>query len=922
MKKINIPEYIVVKGAKLNNLKNVDLKIPRNKLVVFTGVSGSGKSSLVFDTLYAEGQRRYIESLSSYARQFLDRIEKPKVDYIHGISPAIAIEQKQSTPHPRSTVGTMTEIYDYLRLLFGRIGKTIDNVTGQEVTNQEVDDVIDEIAKLEMNSKLVLFFRHKIEKKIEEELRLALQKGFSRILLNNQLTNIEDLNPKELSGAKHLDIFVDRFKTKKMMSDFKFRVAGSIQTAYHEGNGECFFLLNDEKKLHFSERFEVENREYEKPNLDMFNFNSPYGACQKCQGLGEIMGYDEDLVIPDKTLSIYEGAVACWKGKQMSKYKEKFILKAEQYNFPIHKAYVELSDDQKNLLWNGKSSLMGIYPFFKKMEEGFQKIQNRILVARYRGYSKCPECYGSRIRKDALNVFFQGKNISDFLFMPIDELYDFFENSELNKYEQQVSARILTEIQSRLSYLMQSGLSYLTLNRKSRTLSGGEMQRIQLARLLGSNLTGSLYILDEPTVGLHPRDSENLVNILKKLRNLGNNVLVVEHDELTMESADEIVDMGPKAGENGGEVVFQGTWNDLQTAENSLTAKYLTGKLEVPTPEHVRATTHKIELSGVYHNNLKNVSVTIPLHNFTVVTGVSGSGKTSLIRDVLFPAISKTIGMANKKIGPHKAISGDLEAIKNIEFLGQNAIGRSSRSNPATYTKAYDDIRELFAKQKQAKSNNIKAGNFSFNIEGGRCETCKGEGKITVEMQFLPDVILVCEDCDGKMFKDKVLEIKYKELSIYDVLQLTIQEAIDFFEGNKKLLDKLQPLVDVGLDYLRLGQNTATLSGGEAQRLKLAAFLAQRSGGEGNLYIFDEPSTGLHFEDIRKLMQAFDKLIAKGNTIIVIEHNLDIIKCADWIIDLGPEAGKNGGELVYQGLVRNFIKESDSHTARYLKEKF
>lgn len=922
MKKINIPEYIIVKGAKLNNLKNVDLKIPRNKLVVFTGVSGSGKSSLVFDTLYAEGQRRYIESLSSYARQFLDRIEKPKVDYIHGISPAIAIEQKQSTPHPRSTVGTMTEIYDYLRLLFGRIGKTIDKVTGQEVTNQEVDDVIDEIAKLELDSKLVLFFRHKIEKKIEEELRLALQKGFSRILLNNQLINVEDVNPKELSGAKYLDIFVDRFKTKKMTSDFKFRVAGSIQTAYLEGHGECFFLLNDEKELHFSERFEVEDREYEKPNPDMFNFNSPYGACQKCQGFGEIMGYDEDLVIPDKTLSVYEGAVACWKGKQMSKYKEKFILKAEQYDFPIHKAYVELSDDEKNLLWNGKSSLMGIYPFFKKMEEGFQKIQNRILVARYRGYSKCPECHGSRIRKDALNVFFQGKNIADLLFMPIDELYGFFENLDLNEYEQQVSARILVEIQSRLSYLIQSGLSYLTLNRKSRTLSGGEMQRIQLARLLGSNLTGSLYILDEPTVGLHPRDSENLVNILKKLRDLGNNVLVVEHDELTMESADEIVDMGPKAGENGGEVIFQGTWNDLQTAENSLTAKYLTGKLEVPTPEHVRAVTHKIELSGVYHNNLKNVSVTIPLHSFTVVTGVSGSGKTSLIRDVLFPAISKAIGVANKKIGTHKAIYGDLDAIKNIEFLGQNSIGRSSRSNPATYTKAYDDIRELFAKQKQAKSNNIKAGNFSFNIEGGRCETCKGEGKITVEMQFLPDVTLVCEDCNGKMFKDKVLEVKYKELSIYDVLQLTIQEAIDFFEGNKKLLDKLQPLVDVGLDYLRLGQNTATLSGGEAQRLKLAAFLAQRSGGDGNLYIFDEPSTGLHFEDIRKLMQAFDKLIAKGNTIIVIEHNLDIIKCADWIIDLGPEAGKNGGQLVYQGLVRDFVKESDSHTARYFKEKF
>ncbi len=915
-------ENILIKGAKLHNLKNIDVVIPRNKLVVITGLSGSGKSSLAFDTLYAEGQRRYVESLSSYARQFLGRLNKPKVDYIKGIAPAIAIEQKVNSTNPRSTVGTTTEIYDYLKLLYARIGKTYSPISNQEVKKDTVTDVIEYIKTFEERTKLLLLAPIIIEegRTIEEKLKVLQQQGYARIKINDTVFRIDDTYT--IAEKDTVYLVVDRI-VKHDDEDFFNRLADATSTAFYEGKGTCFIeSLSDGALRQFSNKFELDGMTFLEPNTHLFSFNNPYGACPTCEGYGDVIGIDEDLVIPNTALSIYDGAVAPWKGESMSWYKDQLVKHAYKFDFPIHKPYFELSEKDKALLWEGNDLFEGINPFFEELEAKAYKIQNRVMLSRYRGKTKCTSCKGKRLRSEANYVKVGGTTLSDLVESPLSELVVFFKNLELNDYDAQIAKRLLKEINSRLEFLSNVGLQYLTLNRKSNTLSGGESQRINLATSLGSSLVGSMYILDEPSIGLHPKDTEKLIKVLLSLRDLGNTVIVVEHDEDIMKAADEIIDIGPEAGTYGGHVVATGSFDKIICAD-SLTAKYLNEELRIEVPETRRKFKYHIDIEGARENNLKNIDVTLPLGVFTAITGVSGSGKSTLIKKIVYPAIQKEIGGYGEKAGEFTAIKGNYSNIKHVEFVDQNPIGRSSRSNPVTYIKAYDDIRNLLASQKLSSIRNYKAKHFSFNVDGGRCETCKGEGEVTIEMQFMADVHLECETCGGKRFKKDVLEVTFEGKNIDDILCLTIDDAIDFFSTHKqtKIIKKLQPLQDVGLGYVQLGQSSSTLSGGEAQRIKLASFLVKGNTKEKALFIFDEPTTGLHFHDIQKLLISFNELIAKGHSIIVIEHNLDLIKCADYIIDLGPEGGNNGGNIVAFGTPEEVAKIETSYTAQYLKDK-
>ena len=923
---------ILIKGAQLHNLKNIDVAIPRNKLVVITGLSGSGKSSLAFDTLYAEGQRRYVESLSSYARQFLGKLNKPKVEYIKGIAPAIAIEQKVNSTNPRSTVGTTTEIFDYLKLLFARIGKTYSPISNQEVKKHTVSDVIEAIKALEEKTKLLLLAPIAFEKDKDPEIviKLLAQQGYARIKVEEVVARLDEtflqkFDPKKLvkiADSNKLQLVIDRIVVKHE-EDFYNRLADSIQTAFFEGKGVCSIEnLSDKKVSSFSNKFELDGITFLEPNTHFFSFNNPYGACPKCEGYGSTIGVDEELVIPNTTLSIYEDAIAPWKTDSFLKHKEQLIDHAYKFDIPIHKPWFELSEEQKELIWNGTNSFIGLHEFFEYLEIKSYKIQFRVLLSRYRGRSKCKACNGRRLRKETNYVKIAGKNISDLVDLPIDELADFFKNLELSKHDQEIGKRLLIEINNRLSFLNNVGLNYLTLNRTSNTLSGGESQRINLATSLGSSLVGSMYILDEPSIGLHPKDTERLINVLKSLKNLGNTVIVVEHDEDIMKEADYIIDIGPEAGTHGGNIVAEGNFEQVLQSE-SLTAKYLNEELKIEVPSKRRTSNKKIQIVGARENNLKNISVDIPLNTLTVITGVSGSGKSTLVKKILYPALQKRLNGHGEKMGEHTSIDGDFETLKNVEFIDQNPIGRSSRSNPVTYIKAYDDIRSLFANESLSKARNYKPKHFSFNVEGGRCEKCKGEGEVTIEMQFMADVLLECDECKGKRFKKEVLEIKFKEKNIDDILNLTIEDAISFFEDyhQKKIVQKLQPLLDVGLGYVQLGQSSSTLSGGEAQRIKLASFLVKGVTKDKTLFIFDEPTTGLHFHDIKKLLASLEALISKGHSVVLIEHNIELIKCADYIIDLGPTGGKNGGNLLFAGTPEEMIKDKKSYTAEFLKEK-
>ena len=931
MSKSNESKYIEIQSARVHNLKNISLKIPLNKFIVVTGVSGSGKSSLAFDTLFAEGRRRYVESLSSYARQFLGRINKPEVDSIKGIPPAIAIDQKVNTRNPRSTVGTSTETYDYLKLLFARIGKTISPVSGQEVNRKNVSDVVDYISSFAEDTKLIIAapLVPQNGRSILEEAELLVQQGFSRIEINNEIKRIDDLlkSDAKLYDNGNCNIVIDRISLK-FDEDTRSRIADSVQTAFFEGHGECIVKIyqnGDIISKSFSNLFEADGIEFEAPSVHMFSFNNPLGACSICEGYGKVIGIDEDLVIPNKSLSIYQDAVACWKGEKMSNWKDQLIYNAEKFNFPIHKPYYELTEAQKFLLWTGNNYFEGLNQFFKLLEEQSYKIQYRVMLSRYKGKTTCPECKGSRLKKEAGYVKVNGKSLQELVLLPASELKLFFEHIELNPYETKVSKRILIEIQNRLEFLCDVGLGYLTLNRLSSTLSGGESQRINLATSLGSSLVGSLYILDEPSIGLHSRDTNRLIKVLRKLQKIGNTVFVVEHDEEIIRAADEIIDIGPLAGQHGGEIVFHGTHAELVLKPESLTTKYLTGKEKIEIPRQRRKWTNSIEVVGARENNLKNLRLKFPLNTLTVVTGVSGSGKSSLVSKILFPALTKIIGGYGEVTGQHDVIFGDIKMLDAVEFIDQNPIGKSSRSNPATYLKAYDEIRKLFSEQQAAKIQGLKPSHFSFNVDGGRCDECQGEGTIRVEMQFLADVFLVCESCGGKRFKRDVLDVMYKDKNIDDILTLSVDEAIQLFSKGKtstekKIAKRLQPLQDVGLGYVKLGQSSSTLSGGESQRVKLASFLVKESDSP-TLFIFDEPTTGLHFHDIRKLLDSFNALISRGHSIVVIEHNLEIIKSADWIIDLGPEGGDNGGNLVFAGLPEDLVKVKESYTGQALKGK-
>lgn len=918
---INTKENIVIKGAKLHNLKNIDVVIPRNKLVVITGLSGSGKSSLAFDTLYAEGQRRYVESLSSYARQFLGKLDKPKVDYIKGISPAIAIEQKVNSTNPRSTVGTTTEIYDYLKLLYARIGHTFSPVSGKEVQKHTVSDVINFVKTYKEESKLLLLAPITIaeDKNSIKSLQLLSKQGFARIKYNGEILRIDEVNE---DIGKSFFLVVDRIITRDD-EDFYNRLANAIDATFFEGKGQCIIEdLATAKQTVFSNKFELDGIVFPEPNVHLFSFNNPYGACPKCEGYGDVIGIDEDLVIPNTALSVFENAIFPWRGESMGWYRDELVNSAYKFDFPIHKPWFQLTSEQKQLVWEGNSHFMGLDDFFKMLEEKSYKIQNRVMLSRYRGKTKCNSCKGRRLRADADYVKVGGKSISDLVELPIAKLIAFFKELTLGDFDAKVASRLLKEIESRLGFLDKVGLNYLTLNRKSNSLSGGESQRINLATSLGSSLVGSMYILDEPSIGLHPKDTENLINVLKSLRDLGNTVIVVEHDEDIMKAADEVIDIGPEAGTLGGHVVAQGPLSEILKS-SSLTARYLNGNLEIAVPKERRVFKNYIEIKGARENNLKNIDVTFPLNVLTVVTGVSGSGKTTLVKKLLYPLLLKEIGGYGEKIGQFTEFSGKYQSVKHIEFVDQNPIGRSSRSNPVTYIKAYDDIRTLYASQKLSKLRGYQTKHFSFNVDGGRCEKCKGEGEITIEMQFMADVHLDCDVCHGKRFKKEILEVKFEEANIDDLLNMTIDDALSFFEVHKqnKIVGKLKPLQDVGLGYVTLGQSSSTLSGGEAQRIKLASFLVKGSTQDKALFIFDEPTTGLHFHDIKKLLRAFDALIEKGHSIVVIEHNIDLIKCADYIIDLGLEGGENGGQLVVQGTPEQILKNKASYTAHYLREK-
>ena len=920
--KLDPKKNIIIKGAQVHNLKNVEVAIPRNKLVVITGLSGSGKSSLAFDTLYAEGQRRYVESLSSYARQFLGRLDKPKVEYIKGIAPAIAIEQKVNTTNARSTVGTSTEIYDYIKLLYARVGRTFSPVSGQEVKKNSVTDVVSDVKQFDLDSKWLLLAPIHLEKgrKLEDKLNVLLQQGFARILVDGEMVRLDDL-AKGLN-KKELFLIVDRIVVKDE-EEFYNRLADAVQTAFFEGKGICYLQeLNSGKRFTYSNNFELDDISFLEPNVHLFSFNNPYGACPVCEGYGNIIGIDSELVVPNTSLSIFENAIFPWRGESMSWFRDELVKNAYKFDFPIHKPFFELTEEQKEVVWTGNQYFQGLNDFFKELEEKNYKIQNRVMLSRYRGKTKCNSCKGKRLRIEASYVKINGKTVSDLVDLPIRHLVEFFKNIELNEYEKQIAKRLLIEINNRLSFLTEVGLDYLTLNRNSATLSGGESQRINLATSLGSSLVGSMYILDEPSIGLHPKDTERLIKVLLSLRDLGNTVIVVEHDEDIMKAADMIIDIGPEAGTHGGNLVAQGTYNEILQSD-SLTSQYLNGNLEISVPKKRRPFKNFIEIKGARENNLQNIDVTFPLDVLTVITGVSGSGKSTLVKKILFPAMQKKLDNIGEKAGQFTEMTGSFSHIKHIEYVDQNPIGRSSRSNPVTYIKAYDDIRDLYAKEKLSKVRGYQAKHFSFNVDGGRCETCKGEGTINVEMVFMADVQLHCETCNGKRFKKEVLEVAFEGKNIHDILTMTIDDAIAFFAkyNQNKINQKLQPLQDVGLGYVQLGQSSSTLSGGEAQRIKLASFLVKGATKDKALFVFDEPTTGLHFHDIKKLLASFDALIEKGHSIIVIEHNLDLIKCADWVIDLGPEGGENGGKLLGAGTPEDLVKMKKSSTASYLQEK-
>lgn len=930
---LNPKEYIIIKRARVNNLKNLSVAIPRNKLVVITGLSGSGKSSLAFDTLFAEGQRMYVESLSSYARQFLGRMEKPEVDYIKGVSPAIAIEQKVNTRNPRSTVGTTTEIYDYLKLLFARIGKTYSPVSGKEVKRDTVTSVVDAINKLPAGTRIMIASPLHIKKgrKLADELNLLLSKGFARILVNGEVKFIEELIGTEAEGAKKkksikvegdIEVLIDRASVNPDDEDTTFRVADSVQTAFFEGEGDCIVYAEGESKMHFSDRFELDGMTFTEPSVNFFSFNNPYGACQTCEGFGKILGIDEDLVIPDKSLSVFEGAVAPWRSETMGEWAKPLLKNGIKFDFPIHRPYNELTKKQQELLWTGNEYFDGINGFFKYLESKTHKIQYRVMLSRYRGRTNCPDCKGTRLRKDAQYVKIADTSITDLVLLPIEESLIFFEKLKLPAHDQKVSERILTEIRSRLEYLTKVGLGYLTLNRITSTLSGGEYQRIKLATSLGSALVGSMYILDEPSIGLHPKDTDRMVSVLKTLRDLGNTVIVVEHEEEIMRAADQIIDIGPDAGSHGGELVFQGSLKDVNGKVRSHTTDYLSGREEIAIPSFRRKWKDSITVHGARENNLKNLTVKFPMGVLTVVTGVSGSGKSTLIKKILYPAVGRLSGSVAEAPGKYDKLEGDFQKVTQVEFVDQNPIGKSSRSNPISYVKAYDAIRNLYADQPLSKQRGYKPSHFSFNVEGGRCETCEGEGEIRVEMQFMADIFLKCESCHGKRFKQEILEVEYNGKNIADILDMTVEDGLDFFRDKKAVYDKILPLNDVGLGYVKLGQSSNSLSGGEAQRVKLASFLGKNSTEGHILFIFDEPTTGLHFHDISKLLKAINALVDQGHSVIVIEHNLEVIKCADWIIDLGPEGGeKKGGTLMFEGTPEEMAKKGKGYTAEFLKNK-
>ncbi|HEX8351074.1 MAG TPA: excinuclease ABC subunit UvrA [Hymenobacter sp.] len=921
-------EFILIKNARVHNLKNLSVALPRNKFIVVTGLSGSGKSSLAFDTLYAEGQRMYVESLSSYARQFLGRMDKPDVDYIRGISPAIAIEQKVSIKNNRSTVGTSTEIYDYLKLLFARVGRTYSPVSGERVRKDNVADVVDYLFSLPDGTRTMILsplLPSEEGRPMSKELDLLLQKGYSRVVVKGETAFIEDLigdGKPEVKGEVY--IMIDRAVIRTGDEDLMFRLSDSVQTAFFEGHGTCLVKLDEETRT-FSDRFELDGMVFEEPNVNFFSFNNPYGACQTCEGFGSVLGIDEDLVIPDKSLTVYEGAIAPWRTEKQGEWLKPLLKNGIRFDFPIHRPYNELSEAERQLLWKGNKYFEGLDSYFKWVSEQTHKIQYRVLQSRYRGRTTCPDCRGSRLRKDAQYVRIDGQSITDLVLLPVSKAMEFFQNMSLDEHDTKVAERLVMEITNRLEYLNRVGLGYLTLNRLSSTLSGGESQRISLATSLGSALVGSMYILDEPSIGLHPKDAEQLIGVLRSLQKLGNTIIVVEHEEKMMEEADQIIDIGPEAGTGGGRLMFQGTYDEILKDETTYTGQYLSGKVEVKVPTSRRPWRNALEVTGARENNLKNVSVKFPLGVMTVVTGVSGSGKSTLVKRILAPAVAKQLGGgAGEATGKFDRLMGVQGQVSHVEFVDQNPIGKSSRSNPVTYVKAYDAIRSLFADQQLAKARGFKPSHFSFNIDGGRCEVCQGEGQVKIEMQFMADIFLTCEACGGRKFKQDILEVKYKDKGIDEVLDMTIADSLEFFKEQPKIVERLRPLDDVGLGYIRLGQSASTLSGGEAQRVKLASFLTKGATLQHDkiLFIFDEPSTGLHFHDINKLMKALNALIEQGNSVLIIEHNMDIIKCADWLIDLGPEGGINGGHLLFEGTPEDMVKlKETNHTARFLAEK-
>lgn len=922
-------QFIIVKGARVNNLKDLSVAIPRNKLVVITGLSGSGKSSLAFDTLFAEGQRMYVESLSSYARQFLGRMEKPEVDYIKGVSPAIAIEQKVNTRNPRSTVGTITEIYDYLKLLFARVGVTYSPVSGKAVSRDTVSDVVDFIYSQKEGSRFMVLspLKINIERGLETELNILLRKGFTRVTVDGKVSFIEELleAPEKMNKKPEINILIDRAAVKHDDEDNQFRIADSVQTAFYEGHGVCILEIAEGDKKAFSDKFELDGILFEEPSANLFSFNNPYGACKTCEGFGKVLGIDEDLVIPDKSLSVYEGAVAPWRSETMKLWLQPLLSNGIRFDFPIHRAYRDLSIEEQQLLWEGNSYFKGLNKFFKHLSTKSHKIQYRVLLSRYRGRTTCPDCRGTRLRKDASYVKINKTSITDLVLMPVTGVMEYFSSLELTDYQEKVAKRILLEIKNRLEYLDKVGLGYLTLNRISSTLSGGEFQRIKLATSLGSALVGSMYILDEPSIGLHPRDTDRLIGVLKILRDLKNTVIVVEHEEEIMRAADQIIDIGPDAGSHGGQLVFQGTMDEMEGNSQSYTARYLKGIDSIAVPLNRRKWKDAIVLKGARENNLKSIDVKVPLDVLTVITGVSGSGKSTLVKKILYPAVGKILGTVNEATGKFDALEGDYSKVTRIEYVDQNPIGKSSRSNPVTYVKAYDAIRQLFADQTLAKQRGYKPSHFSFNVDGGRCEICQGEGTVKIEMQFMADILLTCEGCGGKRFKKEILDIRYNEKDIAEVLDMTVEDSIEFFHGNNAVISKLKPLQEVGLGYVRLGQSSNSLSGGEAQRVKLASYLSKGNSkaatAEHILFIFDEPTTGLHFQDISKLLDAVNALVVQGNSVVIIEHNMEMIKSADWIIDLGPEGGEKGGYITFAGTPEEMIKLKDNYTAGYLREK-